>query len=1015
MALQKQVLQVSFDGADQRTGEKHLQAGRLTLAQNVYQDKIKEYRKRNGYSNLVRTADYDESGATASNITTGTGLASGPSSGLVLRADKTAYAFDATANEWQTRGSADRVFPTITRAMPNAGITPQIAIDASNNAVIFGEYPNGDVYFSVVDLNTGLLTIQASKLNLSFVGTRRFLKTISVGGNIWLISYDPGLAGGTLASWKIEPTKYRDYASGTVPTKTAISTLGAATVEGIDVASSTSGVLIMAYGSNPVHVLFMDTSTGGLLAVPGLVSVTGVGGSGNAKFGFWARNDTTTNCFGVVMRESGGNVAWQAFKLNPSTLATVSNEQSWDTGTTAVFPEEFSLSGGGYVDGAGKLTFIASKHDNKAEDGVLGLVSTSFAGATVTDNFLRASWMASEIFKVGTDLYYMTAHDDNPNATPTDTSAKLQQAYYMRRLTFWDGTEKGTDIVSSVLYGRGGPLGYNPSLLRFKNGGPAFVYVSGTKARMVVSELNNQVAYTATLVDWETNDTTIGPPVGCAESTIFPGGWPQHIIGGRMSEISPPMFPRTVTMVDAGAGSMPAGNYSAQAIYVVRDQDGRAYRSSPSTLETITQGASRAITISVPSLRIQTPNPFPGIPASRTAVRVDVEFYLTEVDKTTLRLVDIQKNDETADTTSSAVISTEPDPESEILYTTGGLISNSPLPPFRWASCWRDRVIVGGTPVKGQVWASHPITNEGGAEFNEFNIFLVPGRDYAGAPVDNNYFAVFTADAVHVISGDGPDRQGRNVYKPLKLSGTVGCTNPNSIATSPQGLYYQGTDGNIYLLTPSLEQMEISDGVFDFVSETVTAAITETKAQQVRFYTDNSKVLVWDYGNRSEKDPRGQWYVWTLGAGAIGATMHNGVAHHIAADATVSKEVAGQYFDGTSTVVLPKLKLAPISFSGLQGFERVWRMQFLGQFKGNHTIKITFDRNYGEATEVFSKAIVAGPQELEIRPAVQRVKSLGVTIEQTGSDLTEAFVFESIAFELGIYGALRPIDSARRM
>jgi hypothetical protein len=289
------------------------------------------------------------------------------------------------------------------------------------------------------------------------------------------------------------------------------------------------------------------------------------------------------------------------------------------------------------------------------------------------------------------------------------------------------------------------------------------------------------------------------------------------------------------------------------------------------------------------------------------------------------------------------------------------------------------------------------------------------GHVRAGGAIDSNYCAIFKKDGVWAISGPGPDLVGNGNYTPEKIHGAMGCTTPESVIETPIGCMYQATDGGIWLIGRDLRPQYIGRGADDYKSLTVVASAHVAKAQQARFHMSDGKILVFDYGNPTAENPVGQWYVWTGLNAAVGAVVQDDVHYFVESNAKVQKQIAGQYNDN-STGILAKLKTAPIHFPGiLQGFALVYRGQFLGVYKASHTVQVTTSQDYGTTTATFTKAMSAAPEEMEFRPPSTRSPSIEVTVEETGAGTNEAFEFEALAFEVGVAGKIKHLNTTQRM
>jgi hypothetical protein len=128
-----------------------------------------------------------------------------------------------------------------------------------------------------------------------------------------------------------------------------------------------------------------------------------------------------------------------------------------------------------------------------------------------------------------------------------------------------------------------------------------------------------------------------------------------------------------------------------------------------------------------------------------------------------------------------------------------------------------------------------------------------------------------------------------------------------------------------------------------------------------------------------------------------------------------------------------KLKTGWLSFSGIQGFQRVWKMLLLGTYKSAHelTVSFAFDFNpnirqtitinpttvfnndtYGDDAEYGDSEVYGGEFPLEqftFYPEIQKCESIQVTIEDSQylNNIGEGYAISSLGFEIGIEGGLQ--------
>jgi hypothetical protein len=144
----------------------------------------------------------------------------------------------------------------------------------------------------------------------------------------------------------------------------------------------------------------------------------------------------------------------------------------------------------------------------------------------------------------------------------------------------------------------------------------------------------------------------------------------------------------------------------------------------------------------------------------------------------------------------------------EILYTQGarggnaGMLEWYGMPPCR--CCWAsgERVIAGGLESPKQVRFSNlPYPGEQ-VSWPENAAFWVDVTEpvTAVAALDGIY-VVASETSIWIVTGQGPDAFGIGSFDtPRRVSATVGVHSWRSLVETPDGLMFQGNDGQIYLL-----------------------------------------------------------------------------------------------------------------------------------------------------------------------------------------------------------------------
>jgi len=997
-ALPKTPVVVRFRDVDQDRSPKNLVLGTLTEAVNCRQRKIGRFGKRLGLSALAKTTD---------NGTISDAKALGANSGSpVLQTSDAVYVRDATAARWRNKGAHAAVMPgTRDLVFGLRGCWPCHTVASGILYAFARDSSDGCIYYRAIDQATGVEIVGPTKVDSTTVTTYLGSKAVAAGGFAWLVYVLYNNPRYVVKVAKFDPAN--PTVAPTLTTYFTTSGAGNDNIRGIDVFMPAGGsypaVAIHGFDmGTPSELMasYLDTATGGIKAAPGHVAVNVGSSAGTAALSCqgagWLRGSGGDGDLWIAARAANNDL--RIFQINESTLATTAAT------TLASGASERSVVTG-YKSGASKVVFYSNV--SSVEDAVT--TRYVYTGSTTSSTFCRAGFVVSEPFQVASNWYVITGHDDVDSGT--GAAANLQRAYYVRDASATDAK----NIRARALYGLGGDLVMRGAHSTSGDGagfavGSFFttVTVSGTTA---TSALNGNVGGAADfgtyLMTWEFS-AALGAVLANIEAahTLFPGGWPKIMTAeSSIFEMGMPMFPRKVTVSNI-AGTLTAGTRAVAALYVRPDRRGDLIRSAPSPEATITP-AGQGVRVVIPTLRTVNSNE-----------DVQIHIYMTGAGGSTPFLVKTVANNPDVDSIT-VDITAEPT-YGEALYTEGGVLSNSAVPPFRAAFTWNDRAWLLGTEHPSEAWHSKQFAAGIAAEFAaplKVTCYGGTGSLRAGGVVSADYAALFKRDAIFLVSGFGQDDTGAGgAFQVRRLESDEGCDNHASVVTYPGGLLYQSISGIINRVTTGGQVVDAGAKAQDYATATVYRAIHLPKRKEVRFTLSTGKVLVHDYGNASESAPDGLWYLdestaWSCGAG--GAVVIDDLAYYVESDGEVWREVESQFFDASNTPVLRRMKV-PVQFADLDGEYRISRLHTNGEFVSAHDVRVAIAFDGGSATN-HDATISAAPLARDIRPAgAGRVAYAEVTIEDRGG-AGEGFQFDGLTFEVAARGRLKRVNSTQRI
>ena len=292
---------------------------------------------------------------------------------------------------------------------------------------------------------------------------------------------------------------------------------------------------------------------------------------------------------------------------------------------------------------------------------------------------------------------------------------------------------------------------------------------------------------------------------------------------------------------------------------------------------------------------------------------------------------------------------------SDILYTQGGV-----LPHWTPDSCdvlfeHKTRLFCNDPSDDGALRYSNELVASEAPAFSAVSTVRIPGADRitAGCSLDSNAI-IFRARSIYAISGDGPDATGQNgAFSPGQLIyADVGAINQDNICRFSQGVIFKSTDKGFFMLSRDLQVQFIGAEVENYNSKTVVSsevvAMTEADGtvEECRFLCSDGTLLTYNYYN-------GQWTTATL-AGCTDAVQTGGRYVVVnpsttAASARVFQQSLSTYtdaFSNTSATYQMTVETGWVKTADVQGFQRIWKAQLLGESQGPGAISVEVGYDY---------------------------------------------------------------------
>jgi hypothetical protein len=295
-------------------------------------------------------------------------------------------------------------------------------------------------------------------------------------------------------------------------------------------------------------------------------------------------------------------------------------------------------------------------------------------------------------------------------------------------------------------------------------------------------------------------------------------------------------------------------------------------------------------------------------------------------------------------------------PSGEQLYTAGNVLPNTPAPACRHVSVFQKRLVLAGCGDGSRIYWSKQTTPGYGVEFNsgdpthQTQVPADKGRAVATKEMDDR-LVILCENGVGIIGGQGPDPTGTSgQYSDFSSIITeTGCSwdSPKSAIRGPEGVWFRSPFGLRLVsrsgsLARGQDNKQVGSEVDALVSGNVVAIAGDAK-QQLRFYQSSGTVLVWDY----------QWLQWTrfTGFANVDACYADDRYYHLSNYSTTTPLLrytnnttpADVNDSGVATQAFsPYIETPWLSFAGIQGFQRVYRLMILGKNADGSVNPMTF-------------------------------------------------------------------------
>ncbi len=925
-----------------------VQPGTLMTAENVVWKKAGRLEKRFGVSALVATIISGGSIAAASRL-----FARGDE--LCLVDGSNLYAYSPGVAKWKSVGAINDAVPTWGTALDTLS-----GVASSDVAYLSGmlcyvwttgdpwqNNVNTDVWYQVVDAATGSTLAGPTR---QFTGTSYGVRVFAGDGKFVIV-----MRTGSASPFSIQAFQFilsTFTTTSTVALRTDNATEAGSTIAPWDATMPDSTSLIIGYNrTGPVIALESFTVTPTTFTA--LASATIVDANSCRAISLSA----TAGEFLYVAYARGGAVpnALRLAVCSPTTLATSSGPTTLDTPAGNGFT--FSVGVSRY-DSTHCVIAATTQEAPVALSRLTTYVCTSATAVTTSNNPYYSAVGTSRPWMLNGNAY-VAASLFSFGLTGSNSAILLADEY--RYLS-------SVDLLVGGFTSFGGPA-------------TSAAVLSSTE---VVTTLPFQASITPTKNSWRqgirklTLTTGADRPVdayrtvGASGEAFISGGALEAYDGAIVFDYGFAQTPTVTSSTVTGSGSIAAGSYLYSAVTEFRSGTGLLYRSpAAASITQVTTTASSTNTLAISACNVSNKPPldatgasgfvnegiFRSVAGGVTPQRLSFEprYNTVVTDKFAASQALVDTRADSAIDGVAAALASRP-----VLYTTGGILDDYGPPGSVTMFLHVDRLwVLAGD--KRTWWYSKAFQDDLGTApgFSPSLRISFDEEQTAGASMDDKAI-FFSARGVKYLLGTGPAPNGLNsdFQAPTTIQSDVGCTNPRSVVTTPDGVMFL-SDRGIYLLTRGMDLVWIGRAIKDTLAAypSVTSAVLVAKRNQVRFTCNaadglSGVVLVFDYVEK-------QWSVSKYTAADYAtpiadACMWNGAWTFVTALGQVYVEDESTYLDDGTYVPMtletawisgPQSNLSPSA--GPLKFQSVRSFGLNGTSHTDHdlTIDVGFDSN----------------------------------------------------------------------
>ena len=572
-------------------------------------------------------------------------------------------------------------------------------------------------------------------------------------------------------------------------------------------------------------------------------------------------------------------------------------------------------------------------------------------------------------------------------------------------------------MLTAISSGETAKSGHLPSMTELATN----KWVFPTQYKSLINSVGNDkfglTGITEVMMDFDDPNICFSGQLG--DNTLISSGYLQCYDGMSIFESGFHLYPDHITLAQL-AGGVLNGTYNYIVVYEWIDNNGQKHCSAPSIGKQITVSSGKGVSITLPYLYI----------TDRKNGRSDVEiavYRTTESGTLFFKIDKLTYNNTTAGSFSVTINdNTMTDANlvlNERLYTTGNVVENISPPAVKYIERFKNRMFLAGLEEGNTIWYSKEHQPNTAIEFTD--TFAIKVDDTGGVITAlkslDDKLIIFKKSTIFVLMGDGPLPTGaQNQFNvPQAITTDVGAVSQSSVVKVRDGVMFKSTKG-IYLLDRGMNVSYVGADVEQWNDLDITSATVIDDLNQVRFTTAEGRCLVYDLFFK-------QWSTFT-NIDAIDSLNWQGKFIFLKSSAEIWREVKGTYTDNGQPIITSYV-LSLMQFAQVQGLQRIYKINVLGEYRGEHGLKLEVGYDFREFYEerfivqpegvlydsiwgddsVWGEAGTTwggnadGVYQFQIRPRTQKCQALRLKVSDFFTSTgTAGFAFSNISAEVGI-------------